>query len=186
MASSQYNRTTLAANHSCYRKQMVSISECANVGECSYGFQPNTTSPFRTLGQMTFTFDISIRTSRIRSRLGENKEMTVAQRDGTSVRCLVVVREEALNPACNVWGKQQKTAWFNSGCSVFTNPALFSETAQQENICSLTVVYFQIKCNSLNIISLWFLIAFTVPTAYMAYQQDDNRHTKKTSWWENS
>lgn len=106
MASSQYNRTTPASNHDGYRKQMVVISECANVGECSYGVQPNTTSPFRTLRQMTFMSDISMRTSTMRSSLGENKGVTVAKREGTSERCLVAVCEEALNLVCNVWGKQ--------------------------------------------------------------------------------
>lgn len=106
MASSQYNRTTPASNHDCYRKQMVVISECANVGECSCGVQPNTTSPFRTLRQMTFMSDVSMRTSTMRSSLGENKGVTVAKREDTSERCLVAVCEEALNLVCNVRGKQ--------------------------------------------------------------------------------
>lgn len=45
MPSSQHKMTTLAANHDCNRKQMAVISECANIGECSYGSHPITTSP---------------------------------------------------------------------------------------------------------------------------------------------
>lgn len=45
MASSRHNRTTLAANHDRYRTQMVVISECANVRECSRGSWPIPSCP---------------------------------------------------------------------------------------------------------------------------------------------
>lgn len=48
---------------------------------------------FRTWRQMTFMLDVSMRTDRLRSSVDENKEMTVAQREGTSERRLVAVCE---------------------------------------------------------------------------------------------
>lgn len=45
---------------------MVVIPEGANVRECSSGSQPDAAGPFRTSRQMTFVFDVSVRTSRMR------------------------------------------------------------------------------------------------------------------------
>lgn len=74
-ASRQTARTAVAAHHDPYRRQMVVICGRANVGECSRGFQPNTTVHSRDHDWWRQCLT-SQRITRTRSSLGANKDTT--------------------------------------------------------------------------------------------------------------
>ncbi len=172
MASSQHNRTTPAANHDRYRKQMAVISERANVRECSCGSQPVISPPHSWYLK---TDDLQVRL------LNEIKQGEVefgweqddcGTEEGASQRRLRrrvwtgLKSYEWRVRSVNSSTEQRETCCSYSGPRGTLGSAIISmSSSQYQLLCLLTVVHFQfawlvvaqkalIHC----VIAFWFLL----------------------------